>query len=322
MKKRHLNVFTLLAKLKTQLIAVRAWFDTSELSQKDTETINLTRIIPFILMHLVAIVGPFYVGFSWAAFWVCVLLYLVRMFAITAFYHRYFSHKNFATSRVVQFLFACVAASAAQRGPLWWASHHRNHHRNTDLASDPHSPRQKGFLWSHTLWFLADKNFSTELSRIKDFAKYKELRWLDRFDMLIPALLAFALYLFGALLASYFPELKTNASQMLIWGFFVSTIVLYHATYTINSLAHKFGSRRFETQDDSKNNFILALITLGEGWHNNHHYYSGTVRQGFKWWEIDITFYLLKAMSSVGLVWDLKPIPPKVKLKMEALNEK
>jgi stearoyl-CoA desaturase (Delta-9 desaturase) len=297
--------------LHRHLTSIAAWFDTSAMRPSGSNSIDWKRVVPFVLMH-VAVLGVFWVGFSWIALWVAVALYLVRMFAITGFYHRYFAHKNFSTGRIVQFIFAFIAASAAQRGPLWWASHHRHHHAHADQAQDPHSPRQSGFLWSHTLWFLSDKNFATRSEKIKDFARFKELRWLDRFDMLAPAILALLLYIVGELLRLYLPQLGTSGGQLLIWGFFISTVVLYHATYTINSLAHRFGSRRFETKDDSRNNFFLALITLGEGWHNNHHYYCGTVRQGFRWYEIDFTFYLLKIMSWFGLVWGLKPIPTKI----------
>jgi len=291
--------------------SILAWFDTSVIKNGNSDSIDIKRIVPFILMHL-AIFGVFWVGFSWVAFWIAVALYFIRMFAITGFYHRYFSHKNFSTGRVVQFIFAFIAASSAQRGPLWWAAHHRHHHAKTDQAEDPHSPRHKGFIWSHTLWFLSDQNFATRSEKIKDFTRFKELCWLDRFDMLAPFLLALALFILGAVLEKNMPHLGTTGGQLLVWGFFVSTVVLYHATYSINSLAHRFGSRRFETNDDSRNNPILALITLGEGWHNNHHYYCGTVRQGFRWYEIDITFYLLKMMSWLGLVWGLKPIPQRI----------
>lgn len=305
---------SLLSKLKPML----AWFDSSAVASENSDRIAWTRIVPFILMHL-AVVAVFWVGFSWFALWVAVGLYFIRMFAITGFYHRYFSHKNFNTSRLVQFIFAFIAASSAQRGPLWWASHHRQHHMSSDGEADPHSPRHKGFLWSHTLWFLSDKNFVTKTERIKDFSKYRELRWLDRFDIVAPFLLALTLFVVGSILENVAPQLGTSGGQLLVWGFFISTIALYHATYTINSLAHRFGSRRFETQDDSRNNPLLALITLGEGWHNNHHYYSGTVRQGFRWFEVDITFYILKLMSWCGLVWGLKPIPQRIHRQMQGL---
>jgi len=297
------------------------WFDTKSsidqnITKAETETekpyqLGWSQVVPFIFMHLM-VLTVIWVGFSWLAFWSALALYFIRMFAITGFYHRYFSHKHFKTSRFVQFVFAFIGASAAQRGPLWWASHHRNHHSFSDKKEDPHSPRQQGFIWSHCLWFLSPLNFSTRTEKIKDFSKYNELIWLDRFDIVAPISLVITLYFAGSIMASYFPQLETTGMQMVVWGFFISTVMLYHATYTINSLAHRYGSRRFETPDDSRNNALLAIITLGEGWHNNHHYYAGSVRQGFVWWEIDITFYLLKIMSWCGIVWDLKPIPIRV----------
>lgn len=304
-----------MAFLKRLYPSIISWFDTQTNTRTDSDRIDIKRIIPFVLMH-VSVFGVFFVGVSSIALWICFALYFIRMFAITAFYHRYFSHKNFQTNRFVQFIFAFIGASAAQRGPLWWASHHRVHHATVDSENDPHSPKHKGFIWSHMLWFLSDKNFATHEKKIKDFAKFPELKWLDRYDMVAPFILAVCLYLLGAYLQHNQPQLNTNGGQLLVWGFFVSTVILYHGTYTINSIAHKFGSRRFNTKDDSRNNFLLAIITLGEGWHNNHHHYCGTVRQGFKWYEIDITYYLLKIMSWFKLVKNLKPIPKKVYLEM------
>jgi stearoyl-CoA desaturase (delta-9 desaturase) len=248
---------------------------------------------------------------------VALALYALRMFAITAFYHRYFAHRTFRTSRAVQFIFAVIGASSVQRGPLWWAAHHRNHHRHTETAADPHSPTVHGFWWSHMGWFLTAEGFRTDWARIPDLAKYPELRWLDRFDTLIPVALAAALFGLGALLEHVAPGLGTSGGQMLVWGFFISTVVLFHATVTINSLAHRFGRRRFDTGDDSRNNLWLALLTFGEGWHNNHHFFPGTVRQGFYWWEVDITWYGLRAMSALRLVHDLKPVPAWVLAKAE-----
>ncbi|WP_455198330.1 acyl-CoA desaturase, partial [Kaarinaea lacus] len=229
--------------------------------------------------------------------------------------HRYFSHKAFRTSRLVQFIFASIGASAVQRGPLWWAAHHRLHHVHSDKVGDEHSPRQSGFLWSHMGWFLSRHNFSTRLDKIRDFARYPELRFLDRFDVFMPILLAAAMYALGELLNAYWPTLGTNGWQMLVWGFIVSTVVLYHITFTINSLAHKFGHRRFSTEDDSRNNFLLAILTFGEGWHNNHHFYPGSARQGFAWWEFDITYYGLRMMQMLGLIRDLRPVPARVMAK-------
>ncbi|WP_197525815.1 acyl-CoA desaturase [Pseudobythopirellula maris] len=249
------------------------------------------------------------VGWSPTAVAVALVLLYARVFGLTAFYHRYFSHRAFKTSRVVQFLGAFLGSSAAQRGPIWWAAHHRHHHRASDKPDDIHSPRQQGFLWSHMLWFTTRENYGTDTKLVKDWLQYPELRWIDRWDVAAPALLAMGTYGLGALLESWAPHLGTNGPQMLVWGFIVSTVALYHVTFSINSLAHKFGTRRFDTKDDSRNNFWLALVTFGEGWHNNHHYFPNSARQGFRWWEIDVTYYLLLIMASAGLVWDLKPAP-------------
>ncbi|MCH6484810.1 acyl-CoA desaturase [Pseudoxanthomonas sp. LH2527] len=292
------------------LAAIRRWFDTEDVQDDDAQAarIDWLRAVPFIGMHL-ACVAALWVGVSPIALIVALALYAVRMFAITGFYHRYFSHRTFRTSRVLQFVFALIGASSVQRGPLWWAAHHRNHHRHADTAADPHSPGVHGFWWSHAGWFLTRGGFRTDWSRIPDLARYPELRWLDRYDTVVPVLLAAALFGVGALLERVAPHLGTSGPQLLVWGFFVSTVVLFHATVTINSLAHRFGRRRFDTRDDSRNNLWLALLTFGEGWHNNHHFFPGTARQGFRWWEIDLTWYGLRAMALLGLVRDLKPVP-------------
>ena len=291
---------------------VFAWFDNSNVKITDNvgESIDWMRVIPFILMHLVCLL-VLVVGWSPVALWVALASYLLRMFAITAFYHRYFSHKSFKTSRFAQFLFGVLGATATQRGPIWWASHHRRHHIYSDKDKDIHSPR-KGFLWSHMGWFLCLKNFSTQEHCIRDLFKFPELVLLDRFDTLVPIIYGFFMLFLGQYLEYAYPELHTNGSQMLIWGYFVSTIVLIHCTLFINSLAHVWGRQRYQTGDDSRNNGFLALITMGEGWHNNHHHYPASARQGFMWWEIDITYYLIQCMAFLGIVWDVKPVPKSV----------
>lgn len=297
---------------KRAMVAMVNWFDTSrpiDPTSTRANAIDWVRVVPFIGVHLMCL-GVIWVGVSWFAIWVALALYLLRMFAITGFYHRYFSHRSFKTSRVMQFVFAVIGASAVQRGPLWWAAHHRNHHRHSDQPEDLHSPRQHGFWRAHMGWFMTPNGFVTHHERIPDLLRYRELRWVDRFDILVPILLATGLFLLGGWLERAHPQLGTSGPQLLIWGFFISTVVLFHATVTINSLSHVWGSRRYATRDDSRNNWFLALITLGEGWHNNHHHYPGSTRQGFYWWEYDLTWYALKALSWIGLVWDLKPVPP------------
>ena len=288
------------------------WFDSAAVAEPadgaDDRRIDWPRVVPFIALHL-SCVAVFWVGVSVAAVAVAAVLYVVRMFAITGFYHRYFSHCAFRTSRAAQFVFALLAASSVQRGPLWWASHHRHHHARSDQPDDAHSLRQHGFFWSHMGWFLTKRNFPPRLALVPDLARYPELRFLDRYDALAPLLLAAALYAAGELLAAFAPTLATDGPQLLVWGFCISTVLLYHATFTINSLAHRFGRRRYATSDDSRNNLWLALLTLGEGWHNNHHHYPGAARQGFYWWELDLTWYGLRLLSALGVIWDLRPVP-------------
>jgi len=304
-----------LPKSRGPFQSLLSWFYQPDATEAPTgpaaERIDWVRSIPFILMH-VGCVAVLWVGWSWPAVVVAVVLYAARVFALTAFYHRYFAHRTFKTWRVVQFAFAVLGCSAVQRGPLWWAAHHRHHHVHSDDEEDLHSPRQHGFLWAHFGWFLTPRAFRTNYKLIPDFAKYPELRLLDRFDILVPIALAIGLFGFGALVGWTFPESEVTATQMLVWGFLISTIGVYHVTFLVNSATHVFGSRRYETKDDSKNSLIIALLTFGEGWHNNHHHYQNSTRQGFFWWEIDISFYVLRFMSLLGLVWGLRGVPKKI----------
>jgi len=286
------------------LRTIALWFDAGaqaapgRIPSHSAKRVDWMRVLPFLGMHVMCL-GVFVVGWHTGAVLTAVGLYVVRMFAITGFYHRYFSHRTFRTSRAAQFVFALLGASATQRGPLWWAAHHRKHHRHADTERDVHSPRQHGFWWSHMGWITAAENFPTDLREVRDFARYPELRWLDRFDILVPVALAALLFALGGL-------------PYLIWGYFVSTVVLFHGTCFINSLAHRVGTRRYDTDDDSGNSLVLALITLGEGWHNNHHRYPGATRQGFFWWEIDLTYYGLVVLSWVRVVRDLRTVPSRL----------
>jgi stearoyl-CoA desaturase (Delta-9 desaturase) len=274
----------------------------------ENDTIDWARALPFILVNLSCFL-VFYVHFSWIAFTTAAFLYFFRLFTIGAFYHRYFSHKTFKTNRFWQFIFAALAGTSAQRGPLWWASHHRQHHMVSDTPADAHSPVHHGFWWSHVGWFLTKKHYNYNPDRVKDLECYPELVFLERYDAIMPALLFLSLLIAGWFLQTYAPELNTGIGEMLVWGFSISLVALFNTTVIINSLCHIYGRRRYETTDNSKNNILFALLTLGEGWHNNHHHYPNSARQGFMWWEIDITYYLIKLMELVGIVWDVKPVP-------------
>ncbi len=253
------------------------------------ERINWLRSTPFFLLHLMPL-GIIWTGATVRDLVLCVALYAVRMFFITAGYHRYFAHRSYKLGRVMQFIMAFGGGTAAQKGALWWASHHRGHHRLSDTKDDPHAS-WRGLWWSQVGWILCDKYNATP--PIKDFSKYPELRFLEKYHLLPPVLLGVACYAWGG-------------ASALFAGFFLSTVLLYHGVFSINSLTHRIGSRRYDTTDTSKNSFILALVTLGEGWHNNHHYYSSTANQGFFWWEIDISYYVIRALGFVGLASDIR----------------
>ncbi|MGZ6143052.1 MAG: acyl-CoA desaturase [Myxococcales bacterium] len=259
----------------------------------DGRKIDLVSCVPFILVHVAALAGALLVPFSWKLVALCVALYYARMAFTTIAYHRYFSHRAFRTSRTFQFILALGAETSAQKGVLWWAAHHRVHHRYSDLPGDPHSPKL-GFWESHMLWILRPQSNAT--GEIKDFAKFPELRWLNTYHLLPPVALAVALFALGG-------------APALVWGFFVSTVLLWHGTFLVNSVNHVWGTRRYPTTDTSRNNGLLALLTMGEGWHNNHHHYMASANQGFFWWEIDLSYYLIRALQALGLVWAVRTPP-------------
>jgi len=256
--------------------------------------------IGFWGIHVAAIAGVILLGWSWLGLTAALIAYVPRMFFVTGSYHRYFSHRSYKTSRWFQFVLALGATLTAQKGPLWWAAHHRLHHKLSDMPGDLHSVRQSGFWWSHMGWILSRDLEGTDLSRIKDFSKYPELRWLDRWWIVPPV----ALGVVTALVFGWWA---------FVWTFCVAQVLTWHGTFTINSLSHVWGGRRYATEDDSRNNPVLAVITMGEGWHNNHHHYQVSARQGFFWWEIDATYYTLRALAAVGLVWDLHGVPDHIR---------
>ncbi len=277
----------------------------NSLQRAADERVNWAHSIPFFLVHVLCFAFIF-TGISTTAIVIFLVMSLSRMFFVTAGYHRYFSHKSYKLNRFWQFVFAFGAEATAQKGVLWWAANHRHHHRYSDTDLDVHSPR-KGFWWSHVGWILADKYKATNYDAIKDFAKFPELRFINKHDWIAPWSFGVAAFLIGGW-------------SGLVVGFFWSTVLLWHSTFLVNSAAHVFGKRRYETEDTSRNSLLIALLTGGEGWHNNHHHYQASARQGFFWWEIDTTWYVLLALSRVGIVRDLKTPPARV-LSPEAEKE-
>lgn len=255
--------------------------------------------IPYFAFNLAALVGIFVFRPRSSDLALCVSLYAVRMFAVGGGLHRYFSHKSYSTSRAFQLVLAVLATTCGQQGPIWWASAHRHHHRESDTPRDFHSPSQRGFWWAHQLWAFTERAQRTDLSTVRDLTRFPELRWLNG-HWLIPHLGLVAILL------------AAGGLRAVEWGFFVSTVLLWQVSFTVNSLSHLVGQRRFDTADTSRNSWILALLTLGDGWHNNHHYYPGSMRAGFYWWELDITGEILRALSWVGLVWNVRSPPQHV----------
>jgi stearoyl-CoA desaturase (Delta-9 desaturase) len=293
--------------------------DATTMDPEERGQIVFKKEIGFLLIHLAPILA-FWTHVTWVDWTLCISLYFIRMFFVTGVYHRYFSHSTYKTSRFFQFLLAFGAESSLQKGVLHWAANHRTHHKYSDTPKDPHSKKIYGFWYSHIGWIAGPDYKETKFNLVKDFAKYPELLWLNKYHLVPPLTLLLGVFFLGgynnaanAGVEITLLSIMSHGLSSLLIGFFLSTVLLFHGTFSINSLMHMFGRKRYESNDESKNNLILALITLGEGWHNNHHYYQSTVRQGFYWWEIDITFYILKFMSWIGLIWDLKPVPKHIK---------
>jgi stearoyl-CoA desaturase (delta-9 desaturase) len=265
-------------------------------SRPADERANWVGSWPFLAVHGLAVAAPFVTPFAWRWGALAAASYVLRLVAITAGYHRYFAHRSYETSRAFQLVLAVLGCTAAQKGPLWWAGHHRDHHRFSDTPEDVHSPVQRGFWWSHVGWIVCARYKEVPYRRMKDFTRYPELRWVDRHH-LVPAVT------YAALLTVVF------GWPGLMWGFFVSTVFTWHGTFLVNSLAHVVGRRRYETLDDSRNSFAIALVTMGEGWHNNHHHYPSAVNQGWFWWELDVSYYLLRVLAALGIVRRLR-LPP------------
>jgi len=261
-----------------------------------TRTDRLSRVIYWGIHASTLLV--FVVGAPTEALVLCAATYFVRVFGITGGYHRYFSHRTYKTGRIFQFILAWLGCSATQKGPLWWSGTHRLHHKYSDQPGDPHSPTE-GFWHSHQGWIFEPRWGGTPSHMIADFARYPELEWLNRWHWVPPITLAVLCWWIGGFAG-------------LVWGFAVSTTLLWHGTYCVNSLCHVWGTRRYDTSDGSRNNAFVAFLTLGEGWHNNHHHYQASARNGFRWWEIDGTYYILKGLETVGLVWDLRDPPASV----------
>jgi stearoyl-CoA desaturase (delta-9 desaturase) len=262
---------------------------------------NVLQIAVFWTVQASALL-VFAVPFRWAFVALWAASHFLRAIGLTLAFHRYFAHRAFKMNRAARFVWAFIGTAAMQKGPLWWAGHHVNHHRFADREGDPHSPMVSGFYYAHIGWFLNDSKYdSVEASNpvIRDFSKVPEIAWLEKYFFLPPLALAATMFLLGGL-------------PWLVWGFCLPTMTLAHSTFAINTVNHMFGSRRFETLDESRNNPLTAFFAVGEGWHNNHHRYQRAARNGFYWWEFDPTWYVIGAMGAVGLASEIQAVPPRI----------
>lgn len=263
---------------------------------RETDKLDWFTSIPFLAMHLMAIAGLFFFPITWPGIALCIGMYYLRMFGVTAGYHRYFSHRTYKLGRIMQFLMALLGTLAMQKGVLWWAANHRHHHKFSDQPEDVHSPLQRGFWWSHVGWILCSTYEETDYKQVRDLAKYPELVWLNEHFLVPVVVMGVLFFVLGGPVAFF-------------WGFIMSTVLLWHGTFTVNSLTHVFGKKRYPSGDESRNSLLIALVTMGEGWHNNHHHYMSSTRQGFFWWEVDASYYILKGLEKLGLARDLREPP-------------
>lgn len=262
---------------------------------------SIVQIVIFWSIQASAL-AVFFVPFTWGLVALWAVSHFLRAIGLTLAYHRYFAHRSFQMNRVARFFWAFVGTCAMQKGPIWWAGHHVNHHKFADREGDPHSPMVSGVYYAHIGWFLNDtKHDQLEANNpvVRDFSKAWEIAMLEKFHFIPPAILAVAMYAIGG-------------APWLVWGFCLPTMTLAHATFCINTVNHLFGSRRFDTIDESRNNVFTAFFAVGEGWHNNHHRYQRAARNGFYWWEFDPTWYVIRAMAAVGLAWDVQPVPERI----------
>ena len=264
-----------------------------------------------LLFHVGAL-GVVFTGASTVAVVSALVYYLIRGFGITGGFHRLLAHRSFTASRPVQFLFALTGSLAIQGGPLWWVAHHRAHHRYTETDRDIHSPKTKGFWRSHIGWMFSPASFNENGAGARDLHRIPELKFLQRNYAFIALGQGVVIYAYGALLARFFPELGTSGLQMLVWVYFIGTVALWHATFMVNSVCHTWGARPFDAGDASTNNWLVVVLALGEGWHNNHHKFANSARHGLRWWEVDMTWIALRVLNALGIVRDLKLPHPQV----------
>jgi len=284
------------------------------MAESQAETVKATQAVhskvlvvaAFMAFFHIACFAFIYTGVSFVAVMTAFAMYVIRGIGVTGGYHRLLAHRAFKTSRFVQFLFALAGSLAVQGGPIWWVSHHRSHHRDTDTDEDIHSPVTRGMWKAHMGWMMTDEAFNENGANSRDLHKFAELKFLQRYYVWLVVLEMIGLFGFGSIWAWVFPESGTSGLQMLVWGFFISTVFTWHVTFMVNSVCHRYGSQPYDTKDASTNNFFVGVLGFGEGWHNNHHYYPNSARHGLRWWQLDTTWWLIRLLQVLGIVSEPK----------------
>ena len=252
-------------------------------------------LVPLVGVHL-ALVGLFFVPVTWTAVILFIVVTRISGTGITVGFHRYLAHHAFKTSRWFQFALTAAGCVAMQKGPLWWCVFHREHHKHSDEPGDVHSPVLDGFWYAHFGWLVTQDLSQPNHDNVRDLARFPELVWLDRLWMVPGILVATACYLI-------------DGRSGLLWGFCLGTAVVFQVTFLVNSAGHLWGSQRFDTGDGSRNNFVIGVLAMGEGWHNNHHRAPTSARHGFAKYEVDLAYLIIKTFRALGLVWGVRQPP-------------
>ncbi len=260
--------------------------------------VNPGIVTGLVILHVGALLAPF--TFSWPGFWLFLSLFSATVLSVTFCFHRLLTHRSFECPKFLEYFMVTVAAVSSQGDPIRWVSTHRYHHIHSDLEGDCHSPRH-GFWWAHFLWFIYKspdwEGAEFEARYAPDLVRDPYYKFLKRFGWLGQWILGGVLFLWGGL-------------SFLVWGTFLRTVAMLHVTWFVNSASHKWGYRTYETKDDSKNLWWVALLGFGEGWHNNHHAFQNSAAHGLRWWEVDMTYWLIRFLSIFGLTRNIKlPTP-------------
>lgn len=275
---------------------------TNIIPEKPTRApLDWVAVFFFGTIHVLALLAPWF--FSWSA--VAVTLFLHWLFGsigICLGYHRLLSHRSLQVPRWLEYAIAIIGALALQGGPIFWVAGHRLHHAHTeDIDQDPYSAK-RGFWWSHMLWIFYPKPEFFDYEKYQKFApdlvRQGFYRWLNRYFLFLQIPLAIILYLIGGW-------------SWVIYGMLVRVVLLWHSTWMINSVTHMWGYRTFDVPDNSRNLWWAAIFTYGEGWHNNHHAYPQVAKAGWRWWEVDVTWWSIWVLKSLGLVQKVN-LPPTV----------